>query len=99
MYFFAYGGVKPFCKSKPEAGVETYLTVKDVAVLLQLSVQTIRRYTMNKEIPFHKINRAVRYKKSEIELWFEKREASKAKVQNENPDGVLPNDTETGGEG
>jgi excisionase family DNA binding protein len=79
--------------------VETYLTVKDVAVLVQLSIQTIRRYTMNKEIPFHKINRAVRYKKSEIELWVEKREAAKAKGQNENLDGVLPNDTKTGGEG
>lgn len=54
-------------------GLETYLTVKEVAVLLKLSVQTIRRYTMNKEIPFHKVSRAVRYKKSEIEQWFEKR--------------------------
>ena len=54
--------------------METYLTVNEVALLLKLSVQTIRRYTMNKEIPFHKVNRAVRYKKSEIEKWFEKRE-------------------------
>jgi len=28
---------------------------------------------MNKKIPFHKIDRAVRYKKSEIEEWVEKR--------------------------
>ena len=55
--------------------METYLTVKDVALLLQLSVQTIRRYTMNREIPFHKINRAVRYKPSEIEKWVEERKA------------------------
>jgi excisionase family DNA binding protein len=48
--------------------MEAYLTVKDVTLMLQLSVQTIRRYTMNREIPFHKINRAVRYKQSEIEL-------------------------------
>ena len=53
--------------------MDTYLTVNEVAVMLQLSVQTIRRYTMNKEIPFHKKNRAVRFKKSEIEMWFEKR--------------------------
>jgi excisionase family DNA binding protein len=53
--------------------VDQYLTANDVALLLQLSLQTIRRYTMNKEIPFHKMNRAVRYKKSEIEKWFEKR--------------------------
>jgi len=63
--------------------LDAYLTADDVAVLLKLSLSTIRRYTMNKEIPFHKINRAVRYKKSEIELWFEKREA--AKSQEDNP--------------
>ncbi|MDR0473842.1 MAG: helix-turn-helix domain-containing protein [Treponema sp.] len=65
--------------------METYLTVKDVADLLQLSVQTIRRYTMNKEIPFYKINRTVRYKKSEIEDWFEIRKAAKnARNQKQN---------------
>ena len=80
--------------------METYLTVSDVAVLLKLSVPTIRRYTMNKEIPFHKLNRAVRYKKSEVELWFEKRKAAKAKKQNENNDGGLFTETEAenGGE-
>ena len=57
--------------------MDDYLTVFEVAELLKLSVQTIRRYTMLKEIPFHKINRMVRYKKSEIILWVEKREALK----------------------
>jgi len=54
--------------------VDDYLTADEVALMLKLSVQTIRRYTMNKEIPYHKLNRAVRFKKAEIELWFEKRE-------------------------
>ena len=58
--------------------MDTYLTVREVAELVKLTVQTIRRYTMQKKIPFHKINRAVRYKKSEIELWVEKREQAKA---------------------
>ena len=58
--------------------MDTYLTVREVAELVKLSVQTIRRYTMNKEIPFHKINRMVRYKKNEIEQWVEQREAVKA---------------------
>ena len=53
--------------------METYLTANEVAELVKLSLQTIRRYTMNKEIPFHKINRVVRYRKSEIEQWVEKR--------------------------
>jgi excisionase family DNA binding protein len=52
--------------------METYLTASEVAVMLRLSLQTIRRKTMKKEIPFHKICRAVRYKKSEIEQWVER---------------------------
>jgi excisionase family DNA binding protein len=58
--------------------METYLTAKEVAAKVQLSEQTIRRYTMLRQIPFHKIIRAVRYKPSEIEKWVEEREASKA---------------------
>jgi excisionase family DNA binding protein len=80
--FDVRGGENRLVNLKPEAGVDTYLTANEVAVLLKLSLQTIRRYTMNKEIPFHKINRAVRYKQSEIEVWFEKREAAKAKAKN-----------------
>ena len=80
--------------------METYLTVSDVAVLLKLSVPTIRRYTMNKEIPFHKLDRAVRYKKSEVELWFEMRKAAKAKKQDETQKSGLFTETEAenGGE-
>ena len=54
-----------------------FLNVKEVAEFLKLSVMTIRRYTMNKEIPFHKINRSVRYDKTEIEEWVRKGGISK----------------------
>ena len=77
--------------------MDTYLTVNEVAELVKLSVQTIRRYTMNREIPFHKIYRAVRYKKSEIEQWIEKREQAKGKTQKEEPQGGLFTETEKGG--
>jgi excisionase family DNA binding protein len=79
--------------------METYLTVKEVALLLQLSVPTIRRYTMNKEIPFHKTTRAVRYKKSEIVSWFEKREDFKAASKSENVESGLFGDNEGNEEG
>ena len=72
--------------------METYWTVKEVALFVKLSVITIRRYTAKNEIPFHKINRAVRYKKSEIEQWVEKRGASSADT-----DGVLFGEKETEG--
>jgi len=85
-----------------EAGVEEYLTVNQVARMIQLSVVTIRRYTAKKEIPFHKINRNVRYKKDEIEEWVEKQEAAKVEAtgtdQSKETDGVLINEAGTGGE-
>jgi excisionase family DNA binding protein len=77
--------------------VDAYLTADEVAAFLKLSLQTIRRYTMLKQIPFHKINRAVRYKKSEIELWVEKREAAMADEQNENAGGLFGGTESEGG--
>ena len=78
--------------------METYLTAKEVAEMVRLTVQTIRRYTMRNQIPFHKINRAVRYKKSEIELWVERRKVSAVERQNTNTDDGLFKEAETGGE-
>ena len=79
--------------------MEAYLTVKDVAVLVRLTEQTIRRYTMKKKIPFHKINRTVRFKKNEIEQWVENRKPARAvKVAKkiEKPDRDLFSDADWG---
>jgi len=38
-----------------------------------LSLTSVRRLTMQKEIPCYKINRSVRYKLNEIEIWLESR--------------------------
>ncbi|WP_461257362.1 helix-turn-helix domain-containing protein [Treponema sp. R80B11-R83G3] len=51
--------------------METYWKVNEAAAALQVSVKTIYRYVANGEIPFHKLNRAVRFKPSEIENWME----------------------------
>ena len=53
--------------------MENYMTAKDVAAFVKLSLTSVRRLTMHKEIPFYKINRSVRYKLDEIELWLENR--------------------------
>jgi excisionase family DNA binding protein len=63
--------------------MESYLTIREVAVILKLSVQTVRRYVMKKEIPCHKIYRAVRFKPSEIQTWVENRGALEAINPNE----------------
>ena len=77
--------------------METYLTVDEVAAALKLSVKTIRRYVLNKEIPYHKISRAVRFKPSEIECWVERRKNEKALGNGEIHNDTLFGDQKTGG--
>jgi len=50
--------------------MDNYLTADEVAKLVKLSLTSVRRLTMNNEIPFYKINRSVRYKSEDIELWL-----------------------------
>jgi excisionase family DNA binding protein len=52
-------------------GMETYLTIEGVAGHLKLSAQTVRRYVLNREIPFHKIKKVIRFRLSEIEKWVD----------------------------
>ncbi|WP_461247168.1 helix-turn-helix domain-containing protein [Treponema sp. R6D11] len=59
--------------------METYWKVNETAAALQVSVQTIYRYMAKGEIPYHKLNRAVRFKPSEIESWMESRKAEAVK--------------------
>jgi hypothetical protein len=51
-----------------EGDMETYLTI---AGLVKLSEQTIRRYVLNRTIPYLKIYKAVRFRPSEIETWID----------------------------
>jgi len=60
-------------------GVALYWKVNEVAAALQVSEQTIYRYVASGEIPYHKLNRAVRFKPSEIENWMETRKPETAK--------------------
>jgi excisionase family DNA binding protein len=66
-----------------EKSMEMYLTVEDVAAVLKLSVQTIRRYVLKKEIPYHKIIKAVRFKPSEIEKWVERKNCANVPYKGE----------------
>jgi excisionase family DNA binding protein len=52
-------------------GVETYLTIAELADYIKLSEQTIRRYVLNKTVPYRKIHKAVRFRVSEIEKWID----------------------------
>ena len=51
--------------------MENYLTIEELAVYLKLAEQTIRRWVLNREIPFHKIRKVIRFRVSEIEKWID----------------------------
>jgi excisionase family DNA binding protein len=57
---------------KGQEGVkETYLTIEEVAAYLKLAQQTIRKYVLNKSIPYRKVQKSVRFRLSEIEKWID----------------------------
>jgi len=51
--------------------METYLTIEELAEYLKLAEQTIRRWVLNREIPYHKIKKVIRFRISEIEKWID----------------------------
>jgi len=52
--------------------VETYFTTKGLSDYLKIHEQSIRRWVLNNEIPFHRIHNVIRYRLSEIEVWVGK---------------------------
>jgi excisionase family DNA binding protein len=49
--------------------MEQLLSVKELALHLKCTEQTIRRKILAKKIPYHKIDRMVRFWPSEIQEW------------------------------
>ena len=63
--------------------MENYWKVQEVAAALQISEQTVYRYVANGEIPFHKLNKSVRFKPSEIERWVESKATAMSAARTE----------------
>ena len=74
--------------------METYLTIEEVACHLKLAVKTIRRYVLNREIPFYKIKKVIRFRLSEIEVWIDS--GTMANKTIEGQEGSLFEGTNTG---
>jgi len=51
--------------------MEVYLTIEELAAMLKLAEQTIRRYVLNRTIPYRKIRKVIRFRLSEIEKWID----------------------------
>jgi excisionase family DNA binding protein len=56
---------------KPGEGMETYLTIEELARYLKVAEQTIRRWVLNREVPFCKIKKVIRFRLSQIEAWVD----------------------------
>ena len=54
-------------------GYETLLNVGQVAVMMGVSVATVRRWGLLRYIPYRKIGKAVRFSLPEIREWLESR--------------------------
>ncbi|MCL2478305.1 MAG: helix-turn-helix domain-containing protein [Treponema sp.] len=69
--------------------MEIYLTIEELAKYFKLTEQTIRRWMRNKEIPYHKIKRVIRFRISEIEKWIDEGGNVSTLDDNENIEGDL----------
>ena len=69
--------------------METYLTVEELAAYFKLAEQTVRRWVLNNDVPFHKVNHSVRFRLSEIESWVKKNSFVEKAKKAENCNGEL----------
>ena len=53
------------------AGVEKYFNTKGLSEYLLIPEQSIRRWVLNNEIPYHRIHGVIRYRMSEIDKWVD----------------------------
>ena len=81
--------------------METYLTIEELAQYLKVAEQTIRRWVLNREIPFCKIKKIIRFRITEIEKWVDNGGVNKKVPGNENLEGGLfvGNEDEEGTDG
>jgi excisionase family DNA binding protein len=76
--------------------MEQYMmTIKDVAEYMQLAEQTIQRYVLKREIPFHKVKKVIRFRLSEIDQWIDKGGGKKPEHPGNDREGDLFADVKT----
>jgi len=51
--------------------MEKYLSIEGLADYLGVAEKSVRKWVLNRDIPFHKVMKLVRFRLSEIEQWIE----------------------------
>jgi excisionase family DNA binding protein len=49
---------------------DEYLTIFEVARITRYAVGTLRKLVLRGQIPFHRIRRSLRFRRSELDLWM-----------------------------
>lgn len=52
---------------------KTWSTVKDLAEYLSIPRSSVYEMVTMRRIPYHKMGRLLRFKRSEVDLWLEKK--------------------------
>jgi excisionase family DNA binding protein len=73
--------------------METYFTIEEAAKYLGYAEKTIRKWVLNREIPFHKIHKTIRFRLSEIKKWVDLGGTHKAGEGNGTGEAGLSNGT------
>lgn len=59
--------------SKTPAENETYLSQKEIAVMLEVTPQTLIKWRKSEGMPYHRTGRSPKYLESEVRQWMESR--------------------------
>ena len=51
--------------------METYLSIEGLSKYLGIAEKTIRRWVLNRDVPYRKIHKLIRFRVSEIERWID----------------------------
>ncbi len=54
--------------------IKPLLTVKEVAVILNIAEKTVRKYVWEKTIPYSKINGHIRFEQERLAAWIKERQ-------------------------
>jgi excisionase family DNA binding protein len=79
--------------------METYFTTEELAAYLKVAEQSIRRWVLNNEVPYHRIHNVIRFRLSEIERWVDGHTEKAPALEDGTTDGELSGETETAGTG
>ena len=72
--------------------METYMNIEELAKYLGVAEKTIRKWVLNRQIPFHKIMKVIRFRVSEIERWIDEDSWKYGTEDTESAEAGLPRD-------